>query len=670
MKKIPVLLTALVLILVGTAAFAEGNVIKFDQKVNTVFEGEPLQTVLILEGEPATGEISYVSANEKVATVDEKGVVTGVAKGRSTITAVSKTEIRTFKTQLTVTVARKAESIEVDTRKLPLHEADDPQLSGLLKAEGENLPVLMVPVKKRISLQANVLPKEATNRKAVFTTADESVAIAKGNNVTGVATGETVLNIASESNPEVAVQYRVLVVQPVTRLALEPRNPTVAKGSQVNLSASLLPEDASIQAIDWSSQNEKVATVDENGVVTGMERGNARIVATATDGSNVRANISVRVTQSAEEITLDKTEMTLDAGRSGVIRATVLPKNTDDKKVIWTSSDESIATVNNSGRVTAVALGTCTITCSSASTEGVSASATVTVQQPVTKIVFGDAPVVYVDENAQLTWSVEPANASNPALTFASNNTKVLTVSEDGTVTGIKGGTATVIATSTDGSNRKAKIQIKVCVHATGVHMYRNTAYVNVGESATCKAVLEPKEASDNRMSWQSDDVDIAEASGEATQLKIHGVSEGTTRITGTTADGGFQTSIEVKIGDWDRSLKLTAIDVDGRGNLTFRVKNVSDLFINYIHCEVEFYNGGKEVDVNTENGSNKVKVTYKRDLSPGNSTKDDKWNFENYHKPDDGFDHVIVRIAGFQIDRDWVKNIQPRRRPKIEWHR
>lgn len=365
MKKIPVLLTALVLILVGTVAFAEGNVIKFDQKVNTVFEGETLQTVLILEGEPATGEISYVSANEKVATVDEKGVVTGVAKGRSTITAVSKTEKRTFKTQLTVTVARKAESIDVDTRKLSLHEADDPQLSGLLKAEGENLPVLMVPVKKRISLQANVLPKDATNRKAVFTTADESVAIAKGNNVTGVATGETVLTIASESNPDVAVQYRVLVVQPVTRLALEPRNPTVAKGSQVSLSASVLPEDSSIQAIAWSSQNEKVATVDENGVVTGMERGNARIVATATDGSNVRANISVRVTQSAEEITLDKTEMTLDAGRSGVIRATVLPKSTDDKKVIWTSSDESIATVNNSGRVTAVALGTCTITCSS-----------------------------------------------------------------------------------------------------------------------------------------------------------------------------------------------------------------------------------------------------------------------------------------------------------------
>ena len=63
MKKIPVLLTALLLILVGTAAFAEGNVIKFDQKVKTVFEGETLQTVLILEGEPATGEISYVSAN-------------------------------------------------------------------------------------------------------------------------------------------------------------------------------------------------------------------------------------------------------------------------------------------------------------------------------------------------------------------------------------------------------------------------------------------------------------------------------------------------------------------------------------------------------------------------------------------------------------------------------
>ena len=670
MKKVPVLLLALVLILLGTTAFAEGNIIKFDQTANFVFEGETLQTVLILEGDPAAGEVSYVSANEKVATVDGKGVVTGLTKGRATITAISKTEKRTFKTQLTVTVARKASSIDVDTRKLPLHEADDPLLSGLLSGDGEKLPVLVVPVKRRITIPFAVQPKDATNRRAVFSTADESVAVAKGNNVTGIAKGETVLTIASESNPEVAVQYGVLVVQPVTRVSLEPRNPAVAKGSQITLTASVLPEDASIPKILWNSSNEKIATVDENGVVTGVERGNVRITATAADGSNVRANISVRVTQSAEEITLDKTEMTLDAGRNGMIRAIVLPKNTDDKKVTWTSSDESVAKVNNQGRVTAVALGTCTITCSSASTEGVSASATITVQQPVTKIVFGDAPVVYVGEDAKLTWRIEPENASNPAVTFASNNPKVLTVSEDGTVTGIKAGTASVIATSTDGSNRKAKIQIKVCVHATGVHMYRNTAYINVGESATCKAILEPKEASDNRMSWASDDENIAIAGGEVNQVKIKGVSEGITRVTGTTADGGFQTSIEVRIGDWDRSLKLTKIDVNGRGDLTFKVKNVSDLYINYIHCEVEFYDGDKEVEVNTENGSNKVKVTYKRDLAPGNSTKDDYWNFENYHKPDNGFDHVIVRIAGFQIDRDWVKNIQPRRQPKIEWRR
>ncbi len=673
MKRILVLLLMLALLCVSVTAFAEGNTIKFDPKVSVVFEGETLQTVLTRTGVPAEGELTYESANEKIATVDANGIVAGVSKGRVTITAVSRTENKTFRAQLTVTVARKAASVEVDTRKLALLEADDPLLTGLLSEEGENLPVLIVPVKKRVTLQCTVLPKDANNRKAVFTTADDSIASVRGNTVTGMAVGETVLTVASESNPEISIGYRVLVVQPVTRLTLEPRNPVVAKGSQISLIQTVLPEDASIQQIVWSSENENIATVDANGIVSGVTRGNVRIVATALDGSNIRANINVRVTQPAEEITLDKTEMTLDIGRSGVLRGTVLPKNTDDKNVVWTSSDESIATVNRQGRVTGVSLGTCRIICSSASTEGISAEAVVTVQQPVTKIVFDEAPAVFVNENARLSWHVEPENATNPAVTFTSSNQKILTVAEDGTVTGVRNGEAYITATSTDGSNRRARITVKVFVHATGVHMYRHTAYLNAGESDYCRAILEPKEAGDLRMMWRSDDENIAIATQDpnrANRMKITGVTEGITRITGTTVDGGFETSIEVRIGQWDKSAKLTKIEVNGRGDVTIKAKNVSDMNLSTITCIMECYDEGKPVAVNTEDGSNKVKVSYRHMVTPGNSTKDNGWEFENYEKPQNGFDHIIVRIISFQIDKDWVKSIQTRNQPKIEWKR
>ncbi len=685
MKRILVPLLVLALILASVPAFAEGNTIKFDNKVNSVFEGESVQTILVRTGVPAEGELTYETANAKIATVDSNGVVTGVSKGRVTIAAVSKTESRTFKAQLTVNVLRKAETVEVDTQKLAVFTADDPKVAGLLKPEGEaeekaetdteadpdaELPVLMLPVKKQLNLRISVLPKDASNRRVVLSTGDETIALARGGSVTGKAAGVTILTVANELSPEINTRFKLLVVQPVTRINVTPAKPAVAAGSKITLTASVLPENASMQQIEWSSADERIATVDENGVVTGIKRGNVRIIAAATDGSNIRANISVRVTQAAEEINLKETALTVDVGRNGMLRAEVLPKNTDDKSLVWTSSDESVATVNKQGRVTGVSLGTCQITCSSAATEGVSATATVTVQQPVTKIVFGEAPTIYADETGKLTWTVEPANASNPTLTFASNNPKVLTVSEDGIITGIKRGEATIIAKTTDGSNRQARIKVKVHVHATGVHMRRKTAYINTGESATCTAVLEPKEADDTRMTWSSDDPGIATATGQNNRVKITGKSEGITTVTGILADGGHETSIEVHVGSWDKSIRLTQIDVDGRGNLYFTARNVSELDITMITCEAEYYTSyGDPIAVNTKDGSNKVTITYKRALAPGARTREDYWKFQDFEKPQQGFGKVVLKVVSFQIDNDWIKDIRESRRPSIEWN-
>ena len=87
MKRIPALLLVLVLLLLSIPASAEGNTMKFDKTINMVFEGETLQTVLIREGDPAEGELTFESSNQKIATVDDQGVVTGLSKGQTTITA-------------------------------------------------------------------------------------------------------------------------------------------------------------------------------------------------------------------------------------------------------------------------------------------------------------------------------------------------------------------------------------------------------------------------------------------------------------------------------------------------------------------------------------------------------------------------------------------------------
>ena len=159
MKRILIPLLILALLCIGTAGIAEGNSMLFDKNIKTVFEGETLQTVLIREGEAAEGEVTYQSSAPKIMAVDGNGAVTGLKKGEATLTATVKTEKRTYTARLLMTVARKAETIDItNADKLPVYAADDPLVAGLLsprESEEENaLPVLLIPRKKTVTVNS------------------------------------------------------------------------------------------------------------------------------------------------------------------------------------------------------------------------------------------------------------------------------------------------------------------------------------------------------------------------------------------------------------------------------------------------------------------------------------------------------------------------------------
>lgn len=559
-------------------------------------------------------------------------------------------------------------TVELNTANLPVYAADDPYLEGMTDP-AEKLPVIVLPVKKTLQLKVTVGPKTLKNKKTALTVDDTEIIQVKGTGVTGKKVGETVLTIASEADPSAMVQYRIIVIQPVTRIALTAAEKNVAVGGTVAVVPAILPEDATRQTVTWKSENEAVAVVDANGIVTGVKRGTARITAIAEDGSKIRATISLNVVQMAEEITLDKNEVTVDVGRTAVLKATVLPRDTSDKKVIWSSSDESIARVGKDGRITAVARGQCEILCTSSTNGEVQAKAVVNVQQPVTKIILDNVPVIYAEESAKLTAHVEPDNATNPALVFRSSNEKILTVDDDGTVTGVSAGEAYVTAVTTDGSNRQAKVKVKVMQHLTGVRMLRRTAYIDVGAANMTRAIVEPEKGTNNNMTWESADPSIASVEAEAKQpnrVKIKGIREGNTTVTCTTEDGGFQASLTVKIGDWEKSLKWEGAEIDGRGNPLLRVKNISDLNITYVKVELTCYDwDGKPAEgINTKDGSNVLTVVYSKPLDPGKTTKElDGWKVQNWDK-EVVYASMEARIVEFEIDHDWVKLIRKNHQP------
>ena len=150
----------------------------------------------------------------------------------------------------------------------------------------------------------------------------------------------------------------------VTGVTLDKTTLSLDTGKTGQLTASVAPTDATNKAVSWSSDTTTVATVDNTGKVTAVKAGTAKITVKTTDGSKT-AVCTVTVKDpviNVTGVTLDKTALSLEEGATGQLTATVSPSNASDKSITWKSADESIATVDDSGKVTAVKAGSVDVT--------------------------------------------------------------------------------------------------------------------------------------------------------------------------------------------------------------------------------------------------------------------------------------------------------------------
>ncbi|MEX3713550.1 Ig-like domain-containing protein [Cytobacillus horneckiae] len=146
---------------------------------------------------------------------------------------------------------------------------------------------------------------------------------------------------------------------PVASISLSKTTTSLSVGESELLIATVLPEDANNKTVKFTSANASVASVDPNGRVTANAGGTAIITANA---SGKTATCSVTVTVPVSGVTLNKTETSLNIGGEEVLVATVLPSNASNKSVSFTSSEQSVVTVDSSGKVVAVGEGNATIT--------------------------------------------------------------------------------------------------------------------------------------------------------------------------------------------------------------------------------------------------------------------------------------------------------------------
>ncbi|MBR4387575.1 MAG: Ig-like domain-containing protein [Prevotella sp.] len=238
-------------------------------------------------------------------------------------------------------------------------------------------------------------------------------------------------------------------------------------GEEKALNAKTLPLDMSDDKITYKSSDTSIAKVTEDGTVIGNKRGTCTITATSVDGGYT-AECEVTVTQPVEALSLEKHSLSLKVGDTESMYAQIAPLTADDKTLNWYSRDEEVATVDESGNVSALKAGETWIVAVSNDNAEAKDSCKVTVQQPVNGITLNHNTYTmnHIGDSFELEATVQPDDASNKNIKWKSSNESVCVVS-NGTVIAVGDGTCVIIATTEDGGYM-ATCTVTVTV-ATGV---------------------------------------------------------------------------------------------------------------------------------------------------------------------------------------------------------
>ena len=353
-------------------------------------------------------------------------------------------------------------------------------------------------------------------------------------------TGKAVVRsyeVKSADKPEQPVEVPITEVQ-LGREALD-----MYEGDTFKLTATVLPVNTTdSKDISWSSNNEAVATVSEDGTVTAKSVGTAVITATSTNGKTASCTVTVeKKLIPITEVLIDKSSATLTEGDSTTLTATVLPENTTDRKDIsWSSSNNDIATVDTTGHVEAKKAGTVIITATS--TNGKTAECTVTVEKkliPITEVSLSESAVGIIEGNThKLTATVLPENTTDSkSVSWSSNNEAVATVSKDGTITAKSAGTAVITATSTNGKTAGCTVTVsKKEIPIVDVALNRTSATITEGDILNLTATVLPENTTESKnIGWSSSNNDIATVDSTG---KVTAKQAGTVVITATSSNG------------------------------------------------------------------------------------------------------------------------------------
>jgi uncharacterized protein YjdB len=395
-------------------------------------------------------------------------------------------------------------------------------------------------------IKATVTPENTTDPTVTWSSSSASVAtVDASGKVTGIAPG-TALVTAKAGTVSATCKVTVENSYPVS-ISLDSATAFLEIGGTQTLTATVAPQMA-LQDVVFASDDEKIATVSEAGAVTGVDAGTAHITvsskAKAKDGKAVSASCAVIVSyQSITSFTATADKTVLYPEDTAVITPAIAPV-TADPHVTYVSSDTAVLTVDDQGKVTAVAYGKASVIVIPNGDPAKNVKISFTVQDFVTQLtVTPETMTLNAADTKQITVSVLPATAPLD-VTYTSADPTVATVSPTGLVTAVKAGGTTTITVATSGiTAEKAEITktvtVKIYDSVTGVTISEEHHFVsmNVNKTMELKAAVSPSTADPN-VTWTSSDTSIATVSGGVVTSKALGKVTITAASVGKDANG------------------------------------------------------------------------------------------------------------------------------------
>ncbi len=487
-----------------------------DTKDCTLTKGSSIALrATVLPSDATDKSVIWSSSDERVVSVTSAGRITAVGGGRADVTVTTVDGAHKASCRVTVTVPVQSVSILGD--------------SQIALVEGD-----------RLQLSAAVYPEDATDKSLSWHSSDSGVVtVSDSGEITAMKVGNATVRATSRDNTNASSEIQVQVSAkpvPVAWVSVSPANLTMRPGDTRPFSVSIYPSDATDRSCIWSVSDTRVLSVDTKGLVTALNAGDATVKVSAGGKS---ASAYVHVVQPVTGITLSESSIELTEGESASLVATVYPSDAENKKVTWSTSNYTVATVTD-GYVYAVHAGTATITVRSDDNSGLSATCMVTVNAAtvsVTGVSLAPSSVELTEgQSTVLTASVYPSEATDKSLTWSSVDPEVATVDQNGKVTARGEGNTTVSVTSVSNPSARASCSVTVrkkVVPVTGISASPRNISLESGGVQTVSLTVSPSNATDKSLKWITSDPSVATLSSLSdSQAEVLAVGPGAATIT------------------------------------------------------------------------------------------------------------------------------------------